>query len=53
MYNSSSLIDAGMWVLKNWTKSASLKQLSMTDAPNFEDTFLYKLSKDEGISYFK
>lgn len=44
MYNSNSLIDAGMWVLKRWKKSQCLQQLSMSDASNKSDTFLYKLS---------
>ena len=44
LYNSSTLVDAGMWFLKNWNQSVSLKQLSMTDASDFKDTFLYKLS---------
>ena len=60
MYNSSSLIDAGkqyiilfpeffslkgMWILQKWRKSSSLQQLSMTDAKEIEDTFLFKLSR--------
>jgi hypothetical protein len=53
MYNSSALIDAGMWVLKNWTQSRSLTQLSMTDAPHYKDTYLYKLSSSESLGWFK
>lgn len=34
-----------MWILKKWRKSISLQQLSMTDAKEIEDTYLYKLSK--------
>lgn len=41
IYNSSSIIDAGMWFIKSWTQSQSLKQLSMTDSPNIEQSFLY------------
>lgn len=44
MYNSSRLVDAGLWVLKKWKKNVCLAQLSMTDAKKIEDTFLYKLS---------
>lgn len=45
MYNSSKIIDAGLWLLKKWKKSQSLVQLSMTDSKKLEDTFLYKLSE--------
>ena len=31
MYNSTSIIDAGMWLIKKFKQSTSLKQLSMTD----------------------
>jgi hypothetical protein len=36
---------SGMWILQKWRKSSSLSQLSMTDAKDIEDTFLYKLSR--------
>ena len=44
MYNSSSLVDAGMWLIKKWKKSDSLKQLSMTDDSRRENCYMYKLS---------
>ena len=44
MYHSSSIIDAGLWVLKTWKKNVCLTQLTMSDAKKLEDTFLYKLS---------
>ena len=53
MYNSSKIISTGMWFLKQWKKSKSLSQLLMTDSKNLEDTFLYKLSCDEGLKWFK
>ena len=34
-----------MWVLKKWKKSKSLTELSMSDALNMEDAYLYKLSQ--------
>ena len=45
MYNSTSLFNAGMWVLKSLRKSQCLQQLSMTDNTQKNQTFLYKLSK--------
>jgi hypothetical protein len=53
MYNSSKIIDAGMWFLKTWRKSKSLMQLRMTDNKNLEECFLYKLSKMKGLGWFK
>lgn len=53
MYNSSKIISTGMWFLKQWKKSKSLSQLTMTDSSNREDSFLYKLSCAEGLNWFK
>lgn len=53
MYNASKIISTGMWIMKRWKKSVSLSQLSMTDSPNLEDTFLYKLSCCDGLNWFK
>ena len=53
MYNSSVLVDAGMWIIKKWKKSLCMKQLSMTDYDNVYDCFLYGLSKRPGIEWFK
>jgi hypothetical protein len=44
MYNSSGLVDAGMWMLQKWKNSKSLQQLSMTDSKDYRDSFLYRLS---------
>jgi hypothetical protein len=52
MYNSNKLLDAGMWVMKNWRKSKSLTQLSMTDQTVQEETFLYQLSQMPGLEWF-
>jgi alpha-beta hydrolase superfamily lysophospholipase len=41
MYNSSKVIDAGLWVLSKVRKSICLQQLAMNDAANIKDTFLY------------
>lgn len=49
MYNSNKLLDAGMWVMKNWKKSLCLTQLSMTDADLPEDTCLFKLAEQSGF----
>ena len=41
MYNSSTIINTGMWFLKTWKQSQCLKQLSMSDSANLTDCFLY------------
>lgn len=53
MYNSNKILDAGMWVLKNWKKSLSLTQLSMTDKSNVEDTCLFRLTQLPGMEWFQ
>jgi len=53
MYNSNKILDAGMWVLKNWRKSLSLTQLSMTDKSRTEDTCLFRLTQLPGMEWFK
>jgi pimeloyl-ACP methyl ester carboxylesterase len=53
MYNTSKLVNAGLWVLKKLRKSKCLQQLSMTDKQYPEDSFLYKLSSFAGIEWFK
>lgn len=53
MFNSSSLVDAGMWVLKRYRKSRSLEQLSMSDADDIRHTFLYGLARAEGLNWFE
>lgn len=56
MFNSSTIIDAGMWFLKTWKKSQSLQQLKMGDydsSGNLETCYLYQLSKEKGLEWFK
>lgn len=56
MFNSSTIIDAGMWFLKTWKKSTSLEQMKMTDYDStgcIESCYLFKLSQEKGIEWFK
>merc|ERR1712110_678605 len=48
-----SLFNTGFWVLKQWRKSLFLDQVSMSDANNPRDTFLYKLSKQKSFELFQ
>ena len=53
MYNSSTLVGAGMWFLKKWKGAMSLQQLSMSDKRNQRESFLYQLSQRPGLEWFK
>lgn len=48
-----SLFNTGFWVFKKWRQSTFLQQVSMTDADDPRETFLYKLSKAKGFEYFQ
>jgi len=52
MYNASTLVNTGIWVLKKWRKSKCLAQLSMTDAEDPNEAFLYILSQEPGLEWF-
>lgn len=52
LMGGSSLVDAGIWVMKKWLGCKSLKQLSFKDEKDFENCFLYSLSKKEGLGWF-
>ena len=53
MYTASKLVDAGLWVLKAWSKALCLKQLSMSEQEEREQTVLYKLSEYPGLGWFR
>ena len=48
----SKLIRAGLWVLNNFKKGESLKQLSFADSLKMEECALYKLSNEKGCEWF-
>ncbi|GFO18851.1 protein fam135a [Plakobranchus ocellatus] len=53
IYNSSGLVNMGMWFMQKWKKSGSLLQLALKDHPDPRQTFLYKLSLKPVLQYFK
>ncbi|XP_075411038.1 protein FAM135A isoform X4 [Tenrec ecaudatus] len=53
LYNSSALVNTGLWFMQKWKKSGSLLQLTCRDHSDPRQTFLYKLSKKSGLHYFK
>ncbi|KAG1694152.1 Protein FAM135A [Nymphon striatum] len=48
LYNSSGLVNMGMWFMQKWKKSGSLLQLAMKDSIDIRQSFLYKLSQKSG-----
>ena len=53
MYKTSKLFSTGMWILNKWKKSTSITQLRMADARSTEESCLFKMSKLEGLKWFK
>ncbi|XP_053606488.1 uncharacterized protein LOC128672970 isoform X1 [Plodia interpunctella] len=53
LYNSSGLVNAGMWFMQKWKKSGSLLQLSLRDASDPRRSFLYRLSERSQLHQFK
>nr|XP_033792806.1 protein FAM135A isoform X2 [Geotrypetes seraphini] len=53
LYNSSTLVNTGLWFMQKWKKSGSLLQLTCRDHSDPRQTFLYKLSKKTGLQFFK
>ncbi|UYV69086.1 FAM135B [Cordylochernes scorpioides] len=52
LYNSSGLVNMGMWFMQKLKKSGSLLQLSLKDASDPRHSFLYRLSQKPGMEYF-
>jgi len=48
-----TLFHMGLKVLQTWRQSTCLSQLSMTDAVEPRETFLYRLSQTRGLEFFQ
>ncbi|KAJ8250149.1 hypothetical protein COCON_G00220710 [Conger conger] len=53
LYNSSALVNTGLWFMQKWKKSGSLLQLTCRDHTDPRQTFLYQLSQKAGLQFFK
>ena len=51
--HQTGMVSAGMWFVRKWYSSISLLQLSLKDAPNPRDSFLYHLSEANTFDCFK
>lgn len=53
LYNTSGLVNTGMWLMQKWKKSISLAQMSVKDHLDPRKTFVYNLSKQPCLEFFK
>ncbi|XP_058837589.1 uncharacterized protein LOC131693637 isoform X1 [Topomyia yanbarensis] len=53
LYNSSGLVNMGMWFMQKWKKSGSLLQLCLRDAPDMRQSFLFRLSQRSTLHHFR
>uniref|UniRef100_T1JT85 DUF676 domain-containing protein n=1 Tax=Tetranychus urticae TaxID=32264 RepID=T1JT85_TETUR len=53
VYNNNGLVNMGLWFMQKLKKSESLLQLSMKDSTDPRKTFLYKLSQEPGLEFFR
>ncbi len=49
----TGIVSLGMWAIRRWYNSTSLLQLSLKDAHNPRDSFLYHLSESPSMEYFR
>lgn len=50
--SDSTLFNFGLYVYQIFKSSIALKQMEMTDSSQIEETFLMKISKMKGLSWF-
>ncbi|XP_037022306.2 protein FAM135B [Artibeus jamaicensis] len=53
LYNNSTLVSTGLWLMQKLKKSGSLLQLTFRDNADLRKCFLYRLSQKTGLQYFK
>ncbi|XP_036904493.1 protein FAM135B [Sturnira hondurensis] len=53
LYNNSTLVSTGLWLMQKLKKSGSLLQLTFRDNADPRKCFLYRLSQKTGLQYFK
>uniref|UniRef100_A0A8C8MAG5 DUF676 domain-containing protein n=1 Tax=Oncorhynchus tshawytscha TaxID=74940 RepID=A0A8C8MAG5_ONCTS len=53
LYNNSTLVSTGLWLMQKLKKSGSLLQLTCRDHTDPRKTFLYLLSQKPGLQFFK
>ncbi|KAE9603800.1 putative protein FAM135, alpha/Beta hydrolase [Lupinus albus] len=53
LYSSNSLFNSGLWFFKKLKNTQCIHQLTFTDDPDFQKTFLYQLCKQKTLEHFR
>ncbi|CAJ1973945.1 unnamed protein product [Sphenostylis stenocarpa] len=53
LYSSNSLFNSGLWFLKKLKGTQCIHQLTFTDDPDIQNTFIYKLCKQKTLEHFR
>ncbi|KAF7803665.1 protein FAM135B-like isoform X1 [Senna tora] len=53
LYSSNSIFNSGLWLLKKLKGTQCIHQLTFTDDPDLENTFIYNLSKKKTLANFR
>ncbi|CAN8311886.1 unnamed protein product [Cochlearia groenlandica] len=53
LYSSNSLFNSGLWLLKKLKSTQVIHQLTLTDDPDLQNTFFFKLCKQKTLDSFK
>ncbi|XP_068661508.1 uncharacterized protein [Aristolochia californica] len=53
LYSNNSLFNSGLWLLKKLKGPGCIHQLTLTDDPDLQNTFFYKLCKQKTLECFK
>lgn len=53
LYSSNSLFNSGLWILKKFKGTQCIHQLTLTDDPDLQNTFFYKLCKQKTLDNFQ
>ncbi|XP_027942595.1 protein FAM135B-like isoform X4 [Vigna unguiculata] len=53
LYSSNSLFNSGLWFLKKLKGTQCIHQLTFTDDPDIQNTFLYKLCQQKTLEHFR
>ncbi|XP_021762712.1 protein FAM135A-like isoform X2 [Chenopodium quinoa] len=53
LYSSNSLFNSGLWLLKKLKSTQCIHQLTLTDDPDLQNTFFFKLCQQKTLEKFK
>ncbi|EGR34565.1 serine esterase, putative [Ichthyophthirius multifiliis] len=52
MYQTNKIVDAGLWIMKKFSKQTCLNQLTLSDAKDIKNTYIYSLSTQPVFYFF-